>query len=256
MKWVIEVRKLEGDAEMVRALVEAVGLRFVDDKFPEPRATAYVTDDAFDNLPTNADVWRQCKKREAAIADLPNDLFPDGRAIVELGSLVELRGDTWVRHIFGSADIVLAPFTVSATGTVSHGNLTADEIEALIKEQERREHEARIERAARYARAYTREPRVAAVLDLLKEPPSSHSLWHIYEHIEAQLGGSAKELVAESQARRFRGSMNHPDVLGKGSRHAVQTKPAPTNPMSLDEATTFIRGLVDAWVVKIAEQPD
>ena len=71
-------------------------------------------------------------------------------------------------------------------------------------------------------------------------------LYRILEELEAELKAKVHEsgLCLEDQRTRFTRSANSADVAGKDSRHGSGKFEPPKNPMSLEEATSFISGLM------------
>ncbi len=262
MRWAIELQKVDGDREFARALIEEVGFHFIDvhDSFPKPHGDAYITAGSLDALSSNNDVLNEAKRLQAAIADSPDSLFEGARPAIELGAMLEHHEGAWRRYITCELVATLsAASSLTGTLTVSVENMSPEALaarEASIREMQRREEQARLQRAARYAKAHMQEPLVREVLHWLKMPASGDSLGKIDDIIKDHAGNRLWELASKTQISRFRRSINHPDVLGRDARHAVMATDPPPDPMSLEEASAFARTLVDAWVAMIAEQVD
>jgi hypothetical protein len=73
-------------------------------------------------------------------------------------------------------------------------------------------------------------------------------LYRILEELERFLREPASKagLSSGHERDRFTRSANAPEVAGKDARHAAGKYEPPGNPMSLDEATSFIRSLLEA----------
>lgn len=71
-------------------------------------------------------------------------------------------------------------------------------------------------------------------------------LYRIVEELEAHLSRtvSSKGFCSANERERFTRSANSADVAGKDSRHAGGKFQPPSNPMSLREATTFVRVMI------------
>lgn len=79
------------------------------------------------------------------------------------------------------------------------------------------------------------------------------NLFKVYELIEEDLGGSKAIVtrfqgITSAQIDRFTGSANNRNASGDGARHGHKKWPSPKKPMSLQEAESFIRGLLDQWI--------
>ena len=102
------------------------------------------------------------------------------------------------------------------------------------------------------ALAASEEP-VTRALRHFAAPVTSFSLWNVYEVIRRDAGGKeglvSKGLASDDEIERFR-SVNYPSALGNKARHAEEPtkRPAPRNPMSLDEAQKFIVHLLKRWL--------
>ncbi|MHB8646761.1 MAG: hypothetical protein ACYDAR_13305 [Thermomicrobiales bacterium] len=82
------------------------------------------------------------------------------------------------------------------------------------------------------------------------------TLYRLFEVIQHHAGGSldTKGWVSKAEISRFKGTCQHPDVIGNQSRHGyLPTQPLP-NPMNLIEARDFIRQLLDGWFRHLSAQ--
>ena len=75
---------------------------------------------------------------------------------------------------------------------------------------------------------------------------------HIADLIQDDTESEMKNLVSDIQLIRFNRFINHPDVFGEQARHIISKVEPPPNPMSLEEARTFIRALADRWMERKA----
>ncbi len=98
------------------------------------------------------------------------------------------------------------------------------------------------------------DPAVADVLRLLgKGRPDAVTLYKLYEIISDDVGGDSvitkvHQWVSRTELARFTNSLNNRKVLGDDARHATQKFSPPRNPMSLDDALTFVRKLIINWL--------
>jgi hypothetical protein len=96
------------------------------------------------------------------------------------------------------------------------------------------------------------DPQVAEVMELWNQSPRRGDvLYKIYEVIRAAHGSDqaiADAGIAEmDELKRFTGSVNRPDVLGRFARHARMTGAPPKKQMTQQEAVKFARKLIDSW---------
>ncbi len=77
-------------------------------------------------------------------------------------------------------------------------------------------------------------------------------LYRIYEVIEADVGGMKKiEKEAWSlpdDLDRFKHSANSVRVAGDKARHGKENTQPPKNPMTLDQASAYLRYLLESWI--------
>jgi hypothetical protein len=95
---------------------------------------------------------------------------------------------------------------------------------------------------------------VAKVLRLqsLKESRSWVGLYRIYEVIEADVGGQEalklRSWGTASDLKRFRHSANSVAVAGDTARHGKEPQQPPRQPMSQEEAATYVERMVQCWL--------
>ena len=95
---------------------------------------------------------------------------------------------------------------------------------------------------------------VAKAMRLFAAPDAQTwvGLYRIYEVIEADLGGESafknSVLCSASDLKRFKHSANSVSVGGDSSRHGKELTVPPANPMSLEEAVTYVTYLLSAWL--------
>ena len=82
-------------------------------------------------------------------------------------------------------------------------------------------------------------------------PDDWRQLYVVYEVIEHHVKDQSRierlGLATRGQIRRFKGTANSRRVLGDAARHG-KPLPPPSNPMSFEEARTFILRLVTEWL--------
>lgn len=116
------------------------------------------------------------------------------------------------------------------------------------------EERAEIERLARAAKAgelvaaALRSNLVMTVMRLLDGEPGTLELGHVHDLLLDDMDGDLSAFAKTGQLTRFNRSINHPEILGLKARHAVSNQDPPSDPMDMDEATQFIRGIAQKWI--------
>ena len=82
------------------------------------------------------------------------------------------------------------------------------------------------------------------------------NLWKSYENVRDGNGGEKGLVVngwtTDSEVERFRRTANTRSAVGDAARHAKLGVPPPPNPIALEEADDYVRGLLLRWVNAIA----
>lgn len=77
-------------------------------------------------------------------------------------------------------------------------------------------------------------------------------LYRLYEVIKHDVGSEramvSRSWTSKAQQDRFRHSSNSPDAAGDDARHGATNDEPPANPMTLEEARTFVEGILQAWL--------
>lgn len=191
------------------------------------------------------------------VSDIAHDLAHRVREIARLHPDIEIGffsgpvyefdedGKEIHRHnkVYAKGAAVLAlSATVAGVGTVT-SSLTAEERAEM-------ERKARVQRAGELVKAAVRSDLVLTVMRLLDGEPGSLELGHVHDLLLDDMDGDLSSLASKKQLTRFNRSINHPDVLGLKARHAVTNQEAPPDPMSLEEATDFVRGIAQKWITE------
>jgi hypothetical protein len=96
-----------------------------------------------------------------------------------------------------------------------------------------------------------REQDVRDALAILgREDVRWHDLYHVFEIVQADVGGQIHSAgwATKSLVGRFTQTANNRIALGREARHGHKNWQAPANPMSLDEVTNFVTGIVRSWL--------
>jgi hypothetical protein len=95
---------------------------------------------------------------------------------------------------------------------------------------------------------------VTKVMRLFAAPDAKTwvGLFRIYEVIEADAGGQhslqKKDWGSNTDLNRFKHSANSIEVAGDAARHGKEDKLPPSNPMTIEEAFTYVNNLIQAWL--------
>ncbi|WP_404380508.1 hypothetical protein LL946_10815 [Knoellia locipacati] len=104
------------------------------------------------------------------------------------------------------------------------------------------------------SRLADRDPDYAAALALFGKPgePDAVLLYKVFEFLKRSAGGSEKAFLQRSgwskqELRTLTGSLNHPDVLGAGARHAVLPGGTPRHSWTLAQCAQRLAELIRRW---------
>lgn len=79
-------------------------------------------------------------------------------------------------------------------------------------------------------------------------------LYRLYEVIKHDVGSEramvSRGWTSKAQQDRYRHTSNSPDAAGDDARHGATNDEPPANPMTLEEARTFVEGILQAWLDK------
>lgn len=116
------------------------------------------------------------------------------------------------------------------------------------EEQAEMERKGRAARAAELLRAATCSDMVLTIMRLLDGEPGTLELGHVHALVLDDMNGDLSEFTTKKQLTRFKQSINDPRVLGLKARHAVTNTAPPAEPMTLEEATLFIKLVAEKWI--------
>ena len=99
------------------------------------------------------------------------------------------------------------------------------------------------------------DDRALTVQRLLHGELTPLPLGHVADLIRDDLGALVTQLASKNQWMRFYRSINHPTLFGEKARHIVSKAEPPPDPMTLDEARSFIRDVASRWLKSKAGLP-
>ena len=251
MRWSIEVTAVEGDERLLRDVLTSLDLSLI-----EKEGVQYLTGVPFESCNSALEVNKKASEfrrgmAEASLYDVAMKLN------LELGSrIVEHRPDgEGVDHVIvpltGVVAVTLAGDICVATGTV--GTLDEAEARRLAEEKAEREYRVRLANALTRVRSAHRSPDAVAVQRRLAGDLTPQAIYWIYEVLKHNTKGALESLgPSKNQWSRFRGSVNHPEVFGDETRHGKLPEDPPQNPMSKEEAQTFICAAALEWLRQVS----
>jgi len=162
---------------------------------------------------------------------------------IKIGSISEIRDDG-TRHTYVSAAVVGASATITCSVVVIHADGTIEE-----------SHPA--DPAITWMALSRRDAHVKKTLRLIENDFETwYGLYKVFEIIREDAGNIVKRgWCTEAELRRFTQTANSPEALGMNARHA-KAIPAPSDPMSLSSAASFIRKMMSAWLEEKKAQHD
>jgi hypothetical protein len=248
MKWAVEVQKSGLARRNLGDLLTDLGFHLVDgiefDAFTSP---------SLDQYDTAGEVWSEAKHLRQAFTG-PAGIDPE----FTLGSVIDYSSDPPKRHAF------LEPEPIQIT--VSFGKptlivspplgLSKNQLAEWYEKHAEQEYQAKLEaQRAKLEPAYLCS-RASKVLELLAiDDPTGETLYKIYElaegHPSRRSNFHNRFGVSKDEFDRFGDAVHNPAVSGDWARHAYESKPRTSNPMSMNEAEAFIRELAKKWLASI-----
>lgn len=147
----------------------------------------------------------------------------------------------------------------SPTVTVSPpAGLSEEQLAEWTKRRAEQEYQSRLEtQKAKLVPAF-REPRAVKLLQLLKQKShTGESLYKIYElaegHPSQRKTFQNQYGISDFDFKRFADVVHNPVVSGSLARHAYEDTPKTSNPMSMEEARSFVVGLAMRWLESLRE---
>jgi hypothetical protein len=247
MDWQVEIRKIYGDEQTLRAVIEGAGYELIQEvsgnsnswilkhsKYNSFDSAQFVYDDA-NNLATSL----------SAISRIEGEDFR-----LEIGAVLKKNEDGSTNKIVFASVFEHLTLTAHVAAVAIHNpNNSEEERSRLTKEAERREADRK--KAAKVARmkAALRNPRVLQVQELLAIPnPSGTELGHIVDLVKADCAGDMRSFCSNAELSRFYNSINNSSVLGLEARHLTKNYKPPAKPMKKNEARAFAHGIGRKWL--------
>lgn len=165
---------------------------------------------------------------------------------LEFGDLVEVRPDGSRKpHHYAHAGLATAAAEVVGAGVVTKPD------ESLSKPPEP---------WGPILELHERNRRVQAAFAFMALEPTWHSLYAALDVVLTDRDTKRRSVLArlrrpnpEQEVSRFKKTAGSFSLYGTDARHGDPDYPPPTKPMSLSEATAFVRDVVDAWLAELLE---
>jgi len=245
MRWRVEVSDLNGDHRLLRDVLRELSITLLEE---EDRRS--LVSDEFEVLDTPGEVHELASRVQSIIEEATKG-DPAIQLSFKIGSVIEETRDGGRRkHAF----LTVAAGHFRMTGHVANlevgtlAEVSEDERRHLEEEQREREYQQLRHKALSRIVSAFRDERALQVQRLLQGELTPHTMGHIADLIQDDIGSAMRDLVPDKQLSRFYRSINHPDVFGEQARHIVSNVEPPPNPMSLEEARNFVRGLANHWM--------
>ena len=245
VKWAIEIQKTSLENRNLSDLLDPLGFELVEGiEYPA------MTSPEIDACLTPQDAFEKAKAVRDAFKG-PAEIDPN----FMLGSVLDYSTRPPKRHIFVEAEscfMAITTFTADITVSPPKG-LSPTQLEQWHAEKEERQYQAKLEQQRlRLEPAYFSK-RAAKVIELLSvDKPSAEILYKIYELAEEHPGNRKNFQeqfgITQGQFDRFRDAVHNPVVSGDWARHAYDSKPRTSNPMTREEAEAFVREISTKWL--------
>lgn len=244
MKWRVQVADVAGGRRLFGEVLHGLSIDLLEED-----DGLFLVSEAFETLDTAGEVHKLASRVQSTIEEAAKGI-PEIQLGLKIGSVFEETASGRRIHTF----ITVSTGHIGLTGQVATlkvepaVQLSTDEQKRLEEEQGEREYQRSRRTALSRIISAFRDDRALQIQRLLCGELTPHTMGHIAELIQDDIGVGMTELASDKQLTRFERSINHPHVFGEQARHIVPKVEPPPKPMSLEEARDFIRGLADRWM--------
>ena len=249
MKWAFQIEQTTLDRQNLIDLLAGIGFHPADiPGFDD--AFWSQTFECFDNA---NQVWEEAKR----IRNLFSEVTEIDTAFT-LGPVLDLSFEKPKRHHFLEAKSgIIVTASIDAILTVSPpDNLSEEELVEYNKRRAEQEYKNKLEAQLAKLEPAFREPRAGKLLQLLKRKShTGESLYKIYELAEGHPSRRNKFRerfgILEIDFKRFSDAVHNPIVSGELARHAYEDRPKTDNPMTIEEAKSFVLNIANRWLASL-----
>jgi hypothetical protein len=130
--------------------------------------------------------------------------------------------------------------------------LSAAELERWKADYEEQQYQTKLEQQRSKLEPAFSSPRAAKVIQFLRaENLSAETIFKIYELAKGSSNRKSFHSrfgITDLEFDRFRDAVHKASVHGDWARHATHERPDTSNPMSKNEAETFVRDIAAKWL--------
>lgn len=206
-----------------------------------------ITSPSWDQVQTADEIWEIAKRLGDAIKPV---LASD---TLQFAFIREWRNEAFVKnHSFWPTASLVATGHMTATGFgLPPAHFTDEQKAEWIAAQVEQRYQSELREKRTRLKAAYHDERAQKVMEILSEDVQTGlSLFKIYELIKGTQGTAkfhAQFHISNDDFDRFRDAVHNPAVHGDFARHAIPGPPRTTNPMTQDEAISFVTDLANAW---------
>lgn len=249
MKWAFQIERTTLDHRNLSDLLCGIGYQVID----TPGLELVFSSEKIDNCANANEVWDEAKR----VHDLVSNITGIDPELI-LGPVINLSSGEAKRLHFleiQSSIIVLSSLPASLTVFPPAG-LTEDELVEWNNYRAEQEYKSRLEEQRAKLEPAFREPRAVKVLKLLKlDTHTGESLYKIYElsegHPSRRKDFQEQFGISKTDFRRFTDAVHNPVISGDLARHAYEDEPKTTNPMTIEEAKSFVFTIANRWLASL-----
>lgn len=249
MKWAFQIEQTTLDRRNLEDLLARIGFHPADISGFD---NAFWSQE-FEGFENASQVWEKAKRIR--------DLFVEVTEIDKdfaLGPVLDLSFEKPKRHHFLEAKSgIIVTTGMDAILTVSPpDNLSKEELIEYNKRRAEQEYKTKLETQLAKLEPAFREPRASKLLQLLKRSiHRGETLYKIYELAEGH-PSHRKEFhkrfgISDIDFKRFSDAVHNPVVSGEFARHAYEDRPKTDNPMTIEEAKSFVMDVAKRWLASL-----
>lgn len=244
MRWAIEIKKTSLERRNLSDLLHRLGFNIVEGiKYPA------LTSPKIDSCLTAMDVFNESKdvQEKFDVAQVDTDFT--------LGAVIDYSTNPPREHVFVElCDTVRVGDECFVTVLPPKG-LSPTELEQWKMKREEQEYQAKLEQQVSnleplFSCKGKEAVRVSKLLSTDK--PNGEILYKIYEIAEGHRDNRKMFHplfgIDEDQFKRFKDAIHNPSVTGDFARHGYHDNPKTSNPMTKEEAESFVRDIANKWL--------
>jgi hypothetical protein len=223
MDWEIEIIKITGEEDCTREVLQRCGYEFRK-RENEQIMTEWLHHSKYKIFTSCGEVDFDSQKIVSRLREILR--LNVANLGIEFGVIKQLINDSSTQQY-----IILRPFAMTAISTctveveiIKNPNISDEQRQASQRkfDQQMKTKEVNLAVAA------MTKPSIIKIMKLISVPrPSVTQLGHIVDLIVEDCNGDITEFASKNEKERFYRSINHPQVMGLESRHAVSKQEPP-----------------------------